>query len=339
MIQEMDMATVAIAMGAGASARIGRLLAVALALAAGIRAQDTAPAKTAPPDAAQAIALAGNGHCAEALPRLRAAFPRIAGRDQRRAAGAAMVRCAMQMERIDEAVSSLRTLNREFPGDADVLYLSAHVYSDLSLRASRELMRTAPASPQLRELSAETFEAQGRWEEAAREYRAALERDPHRAGIHFRIGRLLLSRPGGEGHSDEARAEFEAELKINPEDATCEFVLGELDSQAGNDTAALERFERATKLDAAFTEAWVALGRALVKLGRGSDAISPLLTAERLQPEDPQTHFQLAQAYRQAGRKEDATRELRLHREKTERIQNMDDQVRRGIRGIPDKQP
>jgi predicted Zn-dependent protease len=321
------------------TARICRLLAVALALTAGAQAQSTASAKPAPPDAAQAIALAGNGHCAEALPSLRAAYPRIAGRNQRRAAGAALVRCAMQMEHIDEAVSSLRALNREFPGDPDVLYLSAHLYSDLSLRASRELMRTAPASPQLRELSAETFEAQGRWEEAAREYRAALERDPHRAGIHFRIGRLLLSRPGAEDHRDEARAEFEAELGINPQDAACEFVLGELDRQAGNEAAALTRFEHATRLDSAFTEAWAAFGRTLVKLGRGADAIAPLLTAERLQPDDPQTHFQLAQAYRQAGRMEDAARELQLHQEKTERIEKMDDQVRRGIRGLPDKQP
>ncbi len=321
------------------AARTFRLLSLGLALTAGAHAQSTAPAKTAPPDATLAITLAQNGHCAEALPRLRAAYPRIAGRDQRRAAGAATVRCAMQMEHIDEAVSVLRTLNREFPGDPDVLYLAAHVYSDLSLRASHELMRTAPASPQLRELTAETFEAQGRWEDAAREYRAALARDPQRPGLHFRIGRLLLSRPGGEQHRDEARAEFEAELKINPGDATCEFVLGELDRQANNDTAALQHFERATKLDAAFTEAWVGLGRTLVRLGRGTDAIAPLVTAAKLQPGDPQTHFQLAQAYRLAGRSEDAARELRLHQENTERIEKMDDQVRRGIQGIPNKQP
>ena len=321
------------------AARIFRFLWVGLALAAGSQGQTGASAKAVPPDPAPAIAMAQNGHCEEALPRLRAAYPRIAKRDQRRSAGAAIVRCAMQMERTDEAANTLRTLNREFPGDPDVLYLAAHVYSDLSLRASHELMRTAPASPQLRELTAETFETQGRWEDAAREYRAALARDPQRPGIHFRIGRLLLSRPGGEQHAEEARAEFEAELKINPEDATCEYVLGELDRQANNDAAALGHFERATKLDAAFTEAWVALGKTLVRLGRGADAIAPLVAAEKLQPGDPQTHFQLAQAYRLAGRSEDAARELRLHQESTERIDKMDDQVRRGIQGIPDKQP
>ena len=110
-------------------------------------------------------------------------------------------------------------------------------------------------------------------------------------------------------------------------------------ARPATDAAALARFQRATQLDAAFTDARVALGRTLVKLGRGADAIAPLLTAEGLQPEDPQTHFQLAQAYRQAGRNEDAARELRLHWENTQRIEKMDDQVRRGIQGVPDKQP
>ena len=314
-------------------------LAAALALAVAASAQTVAPSRTPSTGAATAIKMARNGHCAEALPQLRVAYPHLGARDERRAAGAAIVRCAMQLENIDEAVSALRTLNREFPGDPDVLYLAAHVYSDLSLRASKELMRTAPASPQLRELNAETLEAQGRWEDAAREYRAALEKDPHLAGIHFRIGRLLLSRPGGEAHRDEARAEFEAELKISPDDAACEFILGELDRQAGHDRESLPRFERATKLDAAFTEAWLALGRTLVEMGRGADAIAPLITAEKLQPENPMTHYQLAEAYRQAGRKEDAAREMRLHKEATERIERINDQVQRGIQGIPDKHP
>ena len=310
-----------------------RLLAAALAAAA---AQISA-VRPPSPEAAKAIAMARNGHCADALPQLRTAYPRIGDRDQRRSAGAAMVRCAIALDLIDEAVSTLRTLDREFPADPDVLYLSAHVYSDLSLRASRELMRTAPSSPQLRELNAETLETQGRWDDAAREYRAALEKDPTLPGIHFRIGRMLLSRPGGDAHRDEARAEFEAELKINPDDASCEFILGELDREAGHSAEALPRFERATKLDAAFPEAWLALGRTLLEMGRSADAIPPLVTAEKLEPDNPEMHSHLAKAYQLAGHPEDAARELRLHKETTERMERINDQVQRRIQGIPDK--
>jgi len=223
------------------------------------------PKPAAKPSAAKSITMAQNGHCAEALPLLRAALPAVAARDERRSAEAALVRCAMQLDRIDEAVGALRTLNREFPGDPEALSLSAHVYSDLSLRATQELMRTAPGSPQLRQLNAETLEAQGKWDDATREYRAALAKNPDLPGIHFRIGRLLLSRPGGRDNPAEARAEFEAELQVNPDDALSEFVLGELDSEAGHTDTALPRFQRATKLDASFTEAWLALGQALMR--------------------------------------------------------------------------
>ena len=37
------------------------------------------------------------------------------------------------------ALDFLRVLNREFPADPDVLYLSVHTYSDLSSRAASEL--------------------------------------------------------------------------------------------------------------------------------------------------------------------------------------------------------
>jgi predicted Zn-dependent protease len=150
---------------------------------------------------------------------------------------------------------------------------------------------------------------------------------------------MLLSRPGGDEHRDEARAEFEAELKINPEDAASEFILGELDREAGHTAEALPRFERATKLDAAFAEAWLALGRTLLEMGRSVDAIPPLLNAEKLQPANPVTHFHLAKAYQQTGRQEDAARELRLHKEATEHMERVNDQVQRGIQGIPDNQP
>ncbi len=48
------------------------------------------------------------------------------------------------------------------------------------------------------------------------------------AGIHYRIGRLLLWQPETPGGREEARKEFEAELKIDLNNVGAEFVLGEL---------------------------------------------------------------------------------------------------------------
>src|SRR5256885_4644187 len=52
----------------------------------------------------------------------------------------------------------LYLLNREFPRDPEVLYVSVHTYSDLSTRAAQQLATTAPNSAQAHELNAESLE-------------------------------------------------------------------------------------------------------------------------------------------------------------------------------------
>src|SRR5215467_4089957 len=137
--------------------------------------------------------LAENGHCAEALPLLKKSFPQTSDKDLKLRIGFDAVRCAMSLSQFDLAVDFLRVLNREFPRSPAVLYLSVHIYSDLSTRASQELANVAPTSSQARQLNAEALEVQGRWDEAEKEYRKILEDNPHAAGIHFRLGRNMLS--------------------------------------------------------------------------------------------------------------------------------------------------
>ena len=85
-------------------------------------------------------------------------MPHAADKDLKRNVGFAGVRCAMFADQPDVAEDFLRFLNREFPRDPDVLYLSVHTYSDLSTRAAAELATTAPKSPEALELDAEALE-------------------------------------------------------------------------------------------------------------------------------------------------------------------------------------
>ncbi|PYT47157.1 MAG: hypothetical protein DMG47_02555, partial [Acidobacteria bacterium] len=163
---------------------------------------------------------------------------------------------------------------------------------------------------------------QGKWDEAAAEYRQILEHNPHAIGIHFRLGRLLLSKPDPDASmTDQAKEEFQQELEIDPTNAGAEYVLGELARQAQHIPEAIEHFTRATKLDASFGDAFLGLGMALVFNKQYSDAILPLETAVKLQPANPAGHYQLAIAYGQTGRKEDAKREAALQRETADRIE------------------
>jgi tetratricopeptide (TPR) repeat protein len=287
-------------------------------------------------------ALAEAGRCYEAVPRLKKELSLIRNADLKRSAGLAGVRCAMEIGRLDDAVDFIRALTRDFPRDAEVLYQAVHVYSDLSLKSSQDLLINASGSYQVRLLNAEALETQERWNEAAAEYRAVLAQNPNLPGIHFRLGRLLLSLPGNAltpATRDDARREFEEELKINPRNAGAEYVLGEMTRQAGDWTQAAGHFANAARLNPAFADAHIGLGRSLISAGKYEEAIKPLEQAVKLQPENPAAHYHLATAYRRVGRKEDAERESVAFKQASERAQQMKQDVQTGILGPQRAEP
>ena len=277
-------------------------------------------AKPAPVGSERAIKLAQNGRCEEALPALKRASQPGTDKTVRRTAAFAGVRCAMLINQTGAAVDFLQMLNREFPGDPEVLFVSVHTYSDLSTKAAQQLAMTAPNSIEGHKLNAEALEAQGKWDAAEKEYKAILAQNPQLPGIHFLLGRLLLSKPdAGPAAGEEAKKEFQAELKLDPSNAGAEYVLGEMARQESQWDDAIQHFSRATKLDAGFGDAFLGLGSALLSAKRFSDAIPPLQTAVKLEPRNPGAHYNLATALTRAGRREEADKEFAIHRQMTQK--------------------
>ena len=270
---------------------------------------------------ATAAQLAESGRCREALPLLQRAMEGAADPAQKKRLGLDAVRCATTLNDTDRAGDFVRALKKQFPRDPEVLYVAVHIFSDLSLRASQELSTIAPGSYQVHELNAEAMEAQGKQEDAIMEYRELLKREPNLHGIHYRIGRLLLSGPNKDTVKEEARREFEEELKLDPSSAASEYVLGEMARQDQQTPAAIQHFSRATKLDAGFIDAFIGLGRSLLEGSRSGEAITPLQTAAKLQPDNPAAHFYLGTAYQRSGRAEDASREFALQQQASEKMQ------------------
>ena len=263
--------------------------------------------------AQRGISLAAKGRCQEALPLLKKSAPHLADKQLKYRALMATARCGMSLDQTQSAVEALLVLNREFPHDPDVLYSTTHFYSELASRAAQELAATAPTSHQAEQLEAEAFESQQNWDRALAQYKKILDQEPKLAGIHYRIGRIFLSKSPSD--AEGAKAEFEQELKIDPENASAEFMLGEIERQAGQWDEAIRHFSRASKLDEGFQEAYLALGMSLNSAGKFSDAIAPLRSYVKLQPADPAGHYQLATAYARTGQKADADREMALQRE------------------------
>ena len=288
-----------------------------LALLAAAFGQTTKPAPIGPQ---RAIKLAQSGHCEEAVPALKRASQTAADRSTKRAAAFAGVRCAMLINQTNMVLDFLQMLNREFPGDPEVLYLAVHTYSDLSTKAAQQLAVTAPNSLEGHKLNAEALEAQGKWEAAEKEYKAVLGQNPQASGIHFLLGRLLLSKPEpGQNDAQQAKKEFQEELKIDPTNAGAEYVLGEMARQGGQWDEAIQHFSRATELDAGFGDAFLGLGNSLLSAKRFADAVPPLQAAVKLESRNPGAHYSLATALTRAGRKEEAEREFAIHRQMTQK--------------------
>lgn len=282
-----------------------------------------------------AASLAETGRCEEALPSLRKAVAQATDVAIKRSMEVAGLRCSLTLNRTSDALTFIQFLHRDFPADPDILYMLVHAHSDLSLRASRDLLHKAPGSHHVHQLNAEALETQGKWDDAVVAYRKVLEINPNAPGIHFRLGRLLLSRPGGASSSAEARREFEAELKLNPQNAGAEFVLGELARRDGEFEAAIGHFSRAVQYDRGFAAAHLALGKSLLGASRDSEAIAPLQAAASLDPRNPEPAFHLSTALRRSGRDAEADKYADLHKRLSQAAQQQTDAMRRSVDGLP----
>jgi len=292
----------------------------------------TTPSSTQRADSARAIALAETGRCTEALPLLKKSIHQVTDRDLKKRIGLLGLHCAMTHDAPFESLDFLAVLHREFPRDPEVLYAAAHAFSDLSLRSSEDLAREAPFSYQVHVLNAEALETQGKWQEAAAEYQKIIDINPMLPGIHARLGRALLSLPQPTAeNAAQAKKEFEQELEIDPNNATAEYVLGELAKNDGDFGAAIRHYTRATRIDTGFAEAYLGLGSALVSQQQFAEAIPPLETYEKLAPDSPTGHFQLALAYNGVGRKDDANREAALQREASKNLEQLKRRVAVGL--------
>jgi tetratricopeptide (TPR) repeat protein len=260
----------------------------------------SAPAPQSALSPEKALSLAEQGHCRENIPALKRAMTSQIAAATKKEVGVVGVRCSLAVDDRDSTLDFIHALYRQFPQDPDVLFVIVHAYSDLSTRTAQDLGRTAPQSLAAHKLNAEALEMQGKWEPAQMEYEWMIQKEPNTPGIHFLLGRLLLSQPdAGPDAMERAKQELLKEIQVDPNNAGAIYILGELN--------------QAVKLDPNLAEAYLGWGFCLVNLKKYEDAIPPLRTAERLMPANPEVHHSLGTALERSGHKEEAQKEFAIH--------------------------
>ena len=265
------------------------------------------------------MSLAEQGRCKEAVPLLKRVLASQSPAEVRKKAGVLGLRCSLALDSRDSTLDFAHLLGHQFAQDPEILFILVHAYSDLSSRTAQDLGRNAPRSIPAHKLNAEALEMQGKWDEAQREYENIIEEYPDAPGLHFLLGRLLLSRPeSGPDSAVRAKQEFQKELQIDPQNAGAEFILGEMARQESQWDQAIAHFSRATKLDTSFGDAFMSLGFCLVTARRYEEAIPPLEVAVRMQQDNPSAHYNLAVALSRTGKKEAAEKEYAIQRRLTQ---------------------
>jgi tetratricopeptide (TPR) repeat protein len=264
-----------------------------------------------------ALARAATGGCDTAAADLANIFAQSKDADLRRLAGLALTQCHLARNRYDLALPVVLELEKQFPNDADVLYEAAKLHMKAWNDVVFQMFERTPASYRVNQVSAEIFEVQGRYAEAAAEYRKAIEKNPAAVNLHFRLGRALLMQSHAPQTLAQARHEFEAELKLNPADAAAEYEIGQILLAENKPRDAAPRFERALAMSPDFGEALLAVAKVRADAKRYDEAIPLLERAVRLQPKNEAAHYNLMLAYRNAGRAADALRE----KEEIDRLQ------------------
>jgi tetratricopeptide (TPR) repeat protein len=256
------------------------------------------------------MSLSEIGQHKEALPGLQSGFQKSRDTAMKRMAGLHLQRSYTALRRDSKAVEVALELSKLYPDDPEVLYQTSRLFANYAYLALNKLSTTAPDSVWTHLASGEAHESQGNYDLAVAEYRQVLAESPGKPGVHYRLGRVLLSSTQQGNAQAEAMKEFAAELELDPTNGNAAYELGELYRKTGEFEKARQLFELAVKSDADFQEAYVGLGKALIALDRNALALPVLRKAAALSPSDEVPHFLLSRALKAVGNDAEQQKEL-----------------------------
>ena len=179
-----------------------------------------------------------------------------------------------------------------------------------ALAEMREALRLFPEHAPIRVGIAENLEALGRFDEAAAELEIVLASEleaDDRLTVQLRLGQLRVV----QGRYAEAAAQFRAAAALAPGSAEAHYALGGVLRQIGDANGAREALRRAVALDPRAAKAQYALGRLLLESGDAAAAREPMRRACDLAPANTAFREGLAIALLEAGDLADAETELR----------------------------
>jgi tetratricopeptide (TPR) repeat protein len=216
----------------------------------------------------------------------------------------------IELGRDEEAAPLLEAALESNPQDASLLFGLGLVYLRLKRPEVKTMIERLAANsagePFAHLLKGQNYLADSDFRHAVESLESAAKLSDDLPRLHFSLGVAYLR----AGRNQEAIRAFERELKRMPRDYWTLYYLAFLHDAEGQLDAARERAQLALALQPRSADAGALLGKVLLKQGKAAEAVPPLETAVAQNPNDANLRFQLARAYQQSGRRQDAAREF-----------------------------
>jgi len=162
----------------------------------------------------------------------------------------------------------------------------------------REILVLNAESAEADMLAGEALDEQKDHAGAIRQFRAAVQANPKEPDVHFGLGYLLWT----QRQYPEAATEFQAELANNPTHIQALTYLGDAQMQMSRPDAAVQILEQVEQTDPAVFLAHLDLGILFSDAGRQQDALRELNEAAKLRPDEVDPHWRLGRLYRSMGK-------------------------------------
>jgi tetratricopeptide (TPR) repeat protein len=149
-------------------------------------------------------------------------------------------------------------------------------------------------------------------EKAIAEFREAIRINPNFTDAHANLGATLMATD-----VEQAIGELEKAASLSPTSVKAQFNLAEAygNSPSHGATKQIEMLRKVVSLAPAFARGHLALGKALLQTGAGSEAVTELQEATRLDPQSGESHYQLGLALARSGKQQEGAVEVQKGRE------------------------
>jgi tetratricopeptide (TPR) repeat protein len=213
-----------------------------------------------------------------------------------------LARAEIAQGEFQKAFDNLRKALAADPRNIDALYYLSLVAKEFSRQENQRLLSLDPNSDRVHQLLGEAALSADNQSEAEREFRKALDNNPHSVAVIVDLAGLKRS----QFKFDEAISLYLQAAQLEPADYDIAYSLGSCYASKEEFPSAIQWFQRAVELAPDAATPKFALGNALFRDNQFEAAIPQLKASVQKDPNLRQAYSLLGRAYWRLGRSEEA---------------------------------